>query len=67
MCADLVLGGRHTAVIFAVLRQDERIAGRPSSVTVKPSKVKKPTVRTKTAVGMDGLKKVKKTWVIKLQ
>ncbi len=67
MCADLVLGGRHTAVISAVLRQDGRIAGRPSSVTVKPSKVKKPTVRTKTAVGMDGVKKVKKTWVIKLQ
>jgi len=67
MFADLVLGGRHTAVISAVLRQDERIAGRPSSVTVKPSKVKKPIVRTKTAVGMDGVKKVKKTWVIKLQ
>ena len=67
MCADLVLGGRHTAVIHAVLLQDERTTERPSGVTVKPSKVKKPTVRTKTAVGMDGVKKVKKTWVIKLQ
>ena len=67
MYAGVASGGRSTAVICAVLRPDERITERPSGDTVKASKVKKPTVRPKTAVGMDGVEKVKKTWMIKLQ
>jgi len=67
ICAGVASGGRHTVVICAVLQQGERFTERPNSDTVKPSKGKKPTVRPKTAVGMDGVKKVKKTWMIKLQ
>ena len=54
-------------MIPAVLQQDERSIERPNSDTDKLSRVKKPTVRTKTAVGMGGVKKKKKTWMIKLQ
>jgi hypothetical protein len=67
ICAGVASGGRHIVVICAVLRPDGRITERPNSDTVKPSKEKKPTVSPKTAVGMDGVKKAKKTWMIKLQ
>jgi hypothetical protein len=67
ICVGVASGGRHTAVICAVLQQGERITERPNSDTAKLSKVKKPTVRAKIAVGMGGVKKVKKTWMIKLQ
>jgi hypothetical protein len=53
ICAGVASGGRHTVVICAVLQPDGRITERPNSDTVKPSKEKKPTVRPKTAVGMD--------------
>jgi len=67
LCAGVALEGRHTAVIPAVLPQNERTTERPNDDTVRPSKVKKPTVRPKTAVGMDGVRKVKKTWMMQLQ
>jgi len=67
MCAELAGGGRHTAVIYAVLPQNARITERPSGDTARPSKAKKPIGRPKTAGGMDGIKKVKKTWMMPLQ
>ncbi len=67
MCAGVALGGRHTAVTHVVLLQNETITERPSGDTVRASKVKKPTVRPKTVVVMDGVKKVKKTWMMQLQ
>jgi hypothetical protein len=67
MCVGPVGGGRPIAVIHVGLLQNETIIERPSGNIVRASKVKKPTVRPKTAVGMDGVKKVKKTWMMQLQ
>jgi len=67
MCVARAGGGRHIAVIRVVLLQNETITERPSDDTVRASKVKRPTARPKTAVVMDGVKKVKKTWMMQLQ
>ena len=67
MCVDLAGRARHIAVIYAVLRQDERITERPSGDIVRASKAKRTTVQPKTVDAMDGVKKVKKTWMMQLQ
>lgn len=46
-------GGRPTAVMNAVLLKDAKITVKPRGDTKKPSKVKKPTVKLKTAAGTD--------------
>jgi hypothetical protein len=58
--------GRPTAVSHAGLPENEKITVRHKDGTAKPIKGKRPTARPKIAVGMGGVKKVKKTWMIHL-
>jgi len=53
-------------VIHAGLLENERITARHKDGTAKPIKGKKTTAKPKIAAGMDGVKKVKKTWMIHL-
>jgi hypothetical protein len=46
-------GGRPTAVMNVVLLKDAKITVKPRGDIKKPSKVKKPTVKLKTAAGTD--------------
>ena len=64
--AGLVLGGRPTVVMNVVSREDARIAAKHRGNTVALPKGKKPTVKVKIVAGMVGVKKIKKTWMIKV-
>ena len=54
-------------MIHAGSLENEKITVRHKDGTAKPIKVKKNTVKPKIAGGMDGVKKVKKTWMMQLQ
>ncbi len=64
--AGLVLGGRPTVVMNVVSREDARIAAKHRGNTAARPKGKKPTVTVKIVAGMVGVKKIKKTWMIKV-
>jgi hypothetical protein len=64
--AEAALEGKPTAVIHAGLLENKRITARHKDGTAKPIKGKKTTAKPKIAAGMDGVKKVKKTWMIHL-
>jgi hypothetical protein len=51
----------------AALREDSKIVAKPRGNTAALPKEKKPTVKQKIGAGMAGVKKNKKTWMIKLQ
>jgi len=53
-------------VIHAGSLENEKITARHRDGTAKPIKGKRPTAKPKIAAGMDGVKKVKKTWMIHL-
>jgi hypothetical protein len=65
--AEAASEGKPTAVIHAGSLENEKITVRHKDGTVKPIKVKKTIVKPKTADGMAGVKKVKKTWMMQLQ
>ena len=65
--AEAASEGKPTAVVHAGSLENEKITVRHKDGTVKPIKVKKTTVKPKIAGGMDGVKKVKKTWMMQLQ
>jgi hypothetical protein len=53
--------------MFVVSPADGAIIERLSAVIVRAPRAKRPTVTPKIVVAMDGVKKMKKTWMIKLQ
>lgn len=59
-------GGRPTVVIDVGMPADATIIGMHSAVIVKAPGVKKPTVKPKIVVAMDGVEKIKKIWMMQL-
>ena len=59
-------GGRHTAVIYVVFAANDTTAVKLSADIVRLPKGRNPTVRPKTVVGTDGVKNMKKTWMMQL-
>ena len=64
--AEAALEVKPTAVIHAGSPENEKITVRHKGGTAKPIKGKRPTAKPKIVAGMDGVKKVKKTWMIHL-
>jgi len=58
--------GRHTVVINVVFAATCTSTVKLSVYTARLPRAKKPTVKPKTVVAMDGVKKVKKTWMMQL-
>ena len=56
-----------TAVVYVGWQQSEKATVRPSGDIARHPKVKKPTGKPKTVVGIGWVKKIKKTWMMHLQ
>ena len=56
-----------TAVVYVDWQRSEKATARLSGDTARPPKVKKPTAKPKTVVGMVWAKKIQKTWMMHLQ
>ena len=56
-----------TAVVYVGWQQSEKTTVRPSGDIARHPKVKKPTGKPKTVVGIGWVKKIKKTWMMHLQ
>jgi len=65
--AGAVIVVRNIVVTCAGYWDTWKIAGRLSSVTAKPRKVKKPTAVQKTTVAKEKNPALKKIWMIRLQ
>jgi hypothetical protein len=56
-----------TAVVYAGWQPNEKATARPSGDTARHPKVKMLIAKPKTVVGMDGVKIIKKKWMMHLQ
>jgi len=57
---------RPTVAINAASQESVKIIVRPKENIAKPRRVKRPTVKLKTAAGTAIIKKMKKTWMMQL-
>jgi len=55
-----------TAVVYVGWQRNEKATVRPSGDIARHPKVKKPTGKPKTVVGIGWIKKIKKTWMMHL-
>jgi hypothetical protein len=65
--AGLVIEVRFIVVMNAVLREDARNNVKTRGLTAALPRGRKTTVKLKIVVGMVGVKKNKKTWMIKVE
>jgi len=56
-----------TAVVYVGWQRNEKATVRPSGDIARHPKVKKPTGKPKTVVGIGWVIKIKKTWMMHLQ